>query len=53
MKIREPEYYSKFKCVADRCTDTCCRYWQIELDEDAFKTVNKFKNNSDFADVKI
>ena len=39
MKIREPEYYSKFKCIADRCPDTCCRYWQVELDEEAFSTI--------------
>ena len=53
MKIREPEYYSKFKCIADRCPDTCCRYWQVELDEGAFSTVCAHKNDSDFREVKV
>lgn len=28
-----PEYYKKFKCVADRCEATCCAGWQIVIDE--------------------
>ncbi len=28
-----PEYYDKFKCVADRCEATCCAGWQIVIDE--------------------
>ncbi|MBQ8548723.1 MAG: flagellin lysine-N-methylase [Lachnospiraceae bacterium] len=30
-----PEYYDKFKCVADRCEATCCAGWQIVIDEEA------------------
>ena len=30
-----PEYYDKFKCVADRCEATCCAGWQIVIDEAA------------------
>ena len=30
-----PEYYEKFKCVADRCEATCCAGWQIVIDEAA------------------
>ena len=30
-----PDYYDKFKCVADRCEATCCAGWQIVIDEAA------------------
>lgn len=30
-----PNYYDKFKCVADRCEATCCAGWQIVIDEAA------------------
>ena len=30
-----PEYYDKFKCIADRCEATCCAGWQIVIDEAA------------------
>ncbi len=31
----KPDYYDKFKCVADRCEATCCAGWQIVIDEEA------------------
>lgn len=30
-----PDYYMDFKCIADRCEDTCCAGWQIVIDDDA------------------
>ena len=35
MLFVRPEYYDKFKCVADRCEATCCAGWQIVIDEAA------------------
>lgn len=35
---------NKFKCIAGRCTSTCCSGWKIVVDEEAF---NRFKNISD------
>ncbi|MCH5299118.1 MAG: flagellin lysine-N-methylase [Ruminococcus sp.] len=35
MLISYPEYYKKFKCIADRCSDTCCAKWTIVVDEDS------------------
>lgn len=28
-----PDYYKEFRCIADRCEDTCCAGWQIVIDE--------------------
>ena len=35
MKIERPDYYSKFTCTADKCGDTCCRGWEVDIDDDA------------------
>ena len=31
----KPNYYNKFKCIADKCEATCCAGWQIVIDEDS------------------
>lgn len=32
-----PDYYKKFKCVAQDCIDTCCSGWQIVIDEESIE----------------
>ena len=34
MKIFAPSYYKNFKCLADRCTHSCCIGWEIDVDAD-------------------
>ncbi len=34
MKIYAPNYYTKFKCIADRCRHSCCIGWDVYIDED-------------------
>lgn len=33
MKITVPEYYTEFRCIADRCKDSCCIGWEIDVDD--------------------
>ena len=40
MRYVKPDYYDKFKCIADKCPDTCCTGWQIVIDE---KTLEKYE----------
>lgn len=40
MKISVPEYYTKFKCIADKCTDNCCIGWEIDVDESTLERYN-------------
>lgn len=40
MKYRMPSYYSKFKCIADKCPETCCAGWEIVIDD---KTMKKYR----------
>lgn len=35
MILRVPEYYNEFECIADKCTDSCCRGWEVDVDEDS------------------
>lgn len=42
MNIRVPYYYKDFKCIADKCTDTCCAGWDVDVDKksaDYYKSV--------------
>lgn len=38
MEIYAPAYYSDFKCIADKCRNSCCKAgWGIEIDDDTYK----------------
>ena len=37
MILRYPKYYEKFKCIADRCEDTCCAGWEIDIDDVSYE----------------
>lgn len=39
-----PDYYSRFKCIADKCKHTCCKGWEIDVDE---KSMERFKGHED------
>ena len=49
MKIRKPDYFKYFNCIADKCEDTCCAGWGIVIDD---KSYEKYMNlESAFGDV--
>lgn len=31
----KPDFYDKFSCKADKCTDTCCAGWEVDIDADS------------------
>ena len=33
----KPYFYDYFKCKADKCTDTCCAGWEVDIDADSFE----------------
>lgn len=37
MIFRYPGYYEKFQCIADRCEDTCCAGWEIDIDDASYE----------------
>jgi lysine-N-methylase len=32
MKFIRPDFYDRFVCIADKCTDNCCIGWEIDID---------------------
>lgn len=41
MILRKPNFYDNFKCIASRCSDTCCVGWEIDIDEASQKAYRK------------
>ena len=37
MTLTFPEFYRRFRCTADRCTDSCCIGWEIDIDADTYE----------------
>lgn len=37
MILTFPTFYRDFKCIADRCTDSCCIGWEIDIDSAAYE----------------
>lgn len=35
MKLTKPAYYDTFRCLASACPDSCCKEWDVQVDEAA------------------
>ena len=35
MKISYPQYYQMFRCIASACPDSCCKEWEVDVDDTA------------------
>ena len=35
MKIYTPQYYQHFRCIASACPDSCCKEWEVDVDDTA------------------
>ena len=35
MKIVKPSYFDTFRCIAGACTDSCCKEWDVQVDDRA------------------
>lgn len=41
MKTFAPDYYSDFRCIADKCRHSCCIGWDVYIDEE---TLEKYES---------
>ncbi len=41
MRIRKPDYYDRFHCIAGACKDSCCIGWEIDVDEEKREAYRK------------
>lgn len=35
MLLRRPAYFDQFRCIAAACTDSCCKEWDVLVDEES------------------
>ena len=40
MKQAYPNYYSKFRCIAEKCKHNCCIGWEIDVDDTSLSFYN-------------
>ena len=33
MLLFKPDYYDRFCCAAGKCPDSCCKEWEVEIDD--------------------
>ena len=33
MKLSKPTYYDRFRCIAGSCPDSCCKEWDVDVDD--------------------
>ena len=33
MLLFKPDYYDCFRCAAGECPDSCCKEWEVEIDD--------------------
>ena len=45
MIYTRPDYFNEFKCIADKCKDTCCAGWQIVIDKESLEKYKKIKGD--------
>lgn len=44
MKIKQPAYFDKFKCVGGTCEDNCCIGWDVEIDRNTYRSYKRLKD---------
>lgn len=41
MKVLKPVYYDYFQCIANKCIDSCCIGWRVDIDKKSYKKYKK------------
>lgn len=41
MKSAYPFFYENFRCIADKCPDSCCKEWDVVLDDESWDYYGK------------
>lgn len=52
INYKTPDYFLDFKCLGDKCSDTCCKKWEIKLDKTHYSLI-KDKMSQDESDIGI
>ena len=46
-----PDFYKRFKCVADKCADSCCVGWEIDVDCHTLAKYREMGNDKIFSHI--
>ncbi len=41
-----PDFYNQFKCIAEKCPDSCCKEWDVVVDDKSFEFYSALPDNS-------
>ena len=41
LKVRRPDYFECFSCLAGKCPDTCCIGWEVVVDDESLERYGK------------
>lgn len=44
MTLIVPDYYEKFKCIAEKCRHSCCIGWEIDIDPETLEIYKQIKS---------
>ncbi len=45
MTIKVPKYFTRFRCIAEKCRDSCCIGWEIRIDDELMEKYKNFGEN--------
>lgn len=45
MLVLRPDYFDDFKCIAERCPESCCMGWKISVDKLSFRKYREIKGS--------
>ena len=45
MLIVRPDYYDDFHCIADKCRHSCCKGWEIDIDDESLQRFRKISGS--------
>lgn len=48
-----PEYFLNFNCIGPNCEDTCCKGWNIYIDEDTYKKYSAISSSKTDIGIKF
>lgn len=44
--VRMPIALTQFRCIGPRCPDSCCKGWEVEVDQETFGTYQNLKDHA-------
>lgn len=53
MYVLKPIFYDDFRCLADKCSYTCCQDWTIVIDEKTYETYKRMNYTNILENIEV